>query len=267
MRLVTLLTDFGLADPYVGEMKGVLQRLAPGLTVIDLTHGIAPGAVREAAWVLRNAWSEFPSGTLHLAIVDPGVGGERRALAAEAGGHLFVGPDNGLLVPAIEKAGVSEIREITIRETEHRRRGTTFDGRDVFAPVAARLAAGLSPGHLGPEVHDPVPLASFAPSPLGDGSWETEVVRIDRFGNAVTAADESFLRATFGEDWRGVGVRLGDVTLRGVRLAYEDAPVGEALLTIGGAGTLEISVNRGSARKRLGIGPGDRVRIEAPSLG
>ena len=265
MRLVTLLTDFGLADPYVGEMKAVLLRLAPGVTVIDVTHGIAPGAVREAAWVLRNAWSQFPPGTCHVAVVDPGVGGERRALAVDAGGHLFVGPDNGLLHPAWEAAGVSEIREISTRETEHQRRGTTFDGRDVFAPVAARLAAGLSPAQLGREVHDPITLPSFTPRSRGAGAWETEVVRVDRFGNLVTAADESFLREALGEEWRALEVRLEGAWLRGVHLGYEEVAPGEALLTIGGAGTLEVSVNRGSARKRFGLKAGDTLRVEAPS--
>lgn len=265
MRLVTLLTDFGLADPYVGEMKAVLVRLAPGLTVIDLTHGIAPGAVREAAWVLRNAWSQFPPGTCHVAVVDPGVGSERRALAVDAGGHLFVGPDNGLLHPAWEAAGVVEIREISTRETEHRRRGTTFDGRDVFATVAARLATGLSPAQVGREVHDPVTLPSFTPRAQGAGVWEAEVVRVDRFGNLVTAADESFLREALGEDWRALEVLLGDTRLRGVRLGYEEVPRGEALLTIGGAGTLEVSINQGSARKHFGLKAGDTVRIEVPS--
>ena len=265
MRIVTLLTDFGLTDPYVGEMKAVLVRLAPGITVIDLTHGIAPGAVREAAWVLRNAWDQFPAGTCHVAVVDPGVGSERRALVADAGGHLFVGPDNGVLHPAWEMAGLSEIREISTRETEHRRRGTTFDGRDVFAPLAARLATGLSVSQVGREVHDPVTLPSFAPRPRGTGVWETEVVRVDRFGNLVTAADETFLREALGEEWRALEVKLEGTWLRGVRLGYEEVPRGEALLTIGGAGALEISVNQGSARKRFGLRAGDVVRIEAPS--
>jgi S-adenosylmethionine hydrolase len=267
MGVVSLLTDFGLSDPYVGEMKAVLRRLAPAVDVIDLTHGIAPGAVREAAWVLRTAWAQFPASTCHVAVVDPGVGGERRALAAEAGGHTFVGPDNGLLVPALEEAGVVEIREIATRETEHRRRGTTFDGRDVFAPVAARLAGGLPLAHLGPEVHDPVALASFAPRAVGGNAWEAEVVRVDRFGNVVTAADEAFLRRTFGEEWRGVAVRVGGSVLGPIRLAYAEVGAGEPLLTIGGAGTLEVCLNRASAGKRLGLRTGDFVRIEPPSEG
>lgn len=263
MGVISLLTDFGLSDPYVGELKGVLLRLAPSARLVDLTHGVRPGAIREGAWVLASGYGWFPAGTCHVAVVDPGVGGSRRGLVASSGGHFFVGPDNGLLVPALESAGGAEIREISVRDPEHVRRGTTFDGRDVFAPIAARLHAGAPLSSLGPEVHDPVPMAPFRPRPVDHG-WEVEIVRVDRFGNLVTVADEGFLRRELGEDWRSASVRVGGSSVRGIRLAYGDVPAGQPLLSIGGGGTLEISVRGGSARRLLGVGAGARVRLMAP---
>jgi S-adenosylmethionine hydrolase len=265
MPLLTLVTDFGLRDPYVGEMKGVLLQVAPDLSLVDLTHGVAPGNVREGAWILRKSWELFPPGTCHLAVVDPGVGGERLPIAAFAGGHYFVGPDNGLLTPALESAGGDwEIREITLREIDRPRRGTTFDGRDVFAPTAARIATGMPLREVGPERRGLAEVASFAPASVGR-DWELEVVRVDRFGNLITNGEETFLRETFGEDWRGVSVEIGDRTIEGIRVAYEECDAGEPLLSIGSCGTLEVSVNRGSARDRFDLRPGSRVLLRGPN--
>jgi len=266
--ILSLLTDFGLDDPFVGEMKAVAKSIAPEIEIVDLAHGISPGRVREGAWVLRKAWSLFPAGTCHVAVVDPGVGTARRALAARAGGHAFVGPDNGLLTPALEAAGSDlEVREITLREIDRRRRGTTFDGRDVFAPAGARLARGLPLAEVGPEVHDPVALAPFRPEPV-DGGWDVEIVRVDRYGNLVTVAEESFLRDALGEDWRGASVRIGDRVVRGIRSGYEEVDPGEGLLAIGGSGTLEVCVRGGSARDEFGAAAGDRLRLRpVPAAG
>lgn len=263
MALITLLTDFGTQDPFVGEMKGVLLTIAPDAVPVDLTHGIAPGNVREAAWVLRKSLPWFPPGTCHLVVVDPGVGSGRRAIAADAGGHRFVGPDNGVLMPALDAAGSPEIREVTVREVDRERRGSTFDGRDRFAPTAARLAAGAALRELGPEVHDPVRPVPFAPQPE-DGGWSLEVIRVDRFGNLVTVAEERFLRDTLGEDWRRATVRAGTARVEGVRTAYADVEPGETLLSIGGSGVLELSVRNGSAADALGLRAGDRVLLERP---
>ena len=267
MPLVTLLTDFGLTDSYVGELKAALLRGEADLRWVDLSHNVSPGGVREAAWLLLHAWDFFPAGTVHLAVVDPGVGGTRRPLAARAGGHFFVGPDNGLLAPALHAAGCEpEIREISYRELEWPRRGTTFDGRDVFAPVAAKLAAGVPLHQVGPDAAGLTQLEPFAPTPC-DGGWEVEVVRADRFGNLVTVASEAFLRREFGEKWRDVLVRVGAHEVRGVRIAYEEVPAGELLLTIGSAGTLEVSCNRGCALDMTGCVSGNKVTLRALAEG
>lgn len=220
---VALLTDFGLLDPYVGEMHGVVAAISPQVRVLDHGHGVRPGSVREGAWMLARGFGAFPAGTVHVAVVDPGVGGERRALVASAGGRLFVGPDNGLLAPALEAAarggGEIEVRELTLREIDRTRRGSTFDGRDVFAPAAARLAAGLPVGECGPEVADWETLDSFVPV-ARDGGYEGEIIRVDRFGNLITTVEEAFLRGKLGEDWRRLRVRAGGASLTGVRLSY-----------------------------------------------
>ena len=264
MTILSMLTDFGVRDPFVGEMKAVILGLAPAVRIVDLSHGVAPGSVREGAWILAKSWSVFPAGTCHLAVVDPGVGGDRRALAACAGGHFFVGPDNGLLLPALLAAAAAEaprIHEITLREIELGRRGTTFDGRDVFAPTAARLATGLPIAEVGPEVHEPIGMDTFDPAAEGPRRWTAEIVRADRFGNLVTSVEESFLRGHLGESWRAIEVQAAGRRIEGVKLAYSDGEPGEMLLSIGGSGTLEISVNRASAARSLGLRPGDRVTL------
>lgn len=265
--MITLLTDFGLSDPSVGEMKGAILRIEPDAEIIDLTHGVEAGNIREAAWILSRTWRSFPDDTVFVVVVDPGVGTERRGLAASAGGRLFVGPDNGVLMPALEAiGGHTEIRELTHRELGASRRGTTFDGRDVFAPAAALLLRYGRLAELGPHVHDPVEMPSFVPR-RAEGGWKTEIIRVDRFGNLVTTMEEAFLRERGGDAWRDVSVRVGDRRLAGLQLGYGDVEPGSLLLSIGGSGTLEISANRGSARRVLNAVPGDPVFVEIPEDG
>ena len=265
--MIALLTDFGLEDPFVGEMKGVILGIHPGAVIVDVTHGILPGAVREAAWVLANTLPSFPEDTVHVAVVDPGVGTERRALAARWGRRFLVGPDNGVLMAALPAGDPDvEIRALTIRTVDRVRRGTTFDGRDLFAPAAAHLAAGGALSELGPEVQDPVPMASFEPRPR-EGGFEVEVIRADRFGNIILSVDEAFLRRTWSEDWRDVALELPDGELRGIHLGYSDVSAGEAVLVIGGSGVLELSLNRGSADRKYDLSSGDRLRLSGPGQG
>ncbi|MGQ0722316.1 MAG: SAM hydrolase/SAM-dependent halogenase family protein [Candidatus Eiseniibacteriota bacterium] len=259
MPAISVLTDFGLRDPFVGELKAELLR-GGCETVIDLTHEIDPGNVREASWVLLKSWARFPSGTCHLAVVDPGVGSARRAIVAAAGGHRFVGPDNGILAAALADAGGAVIHEIAAPVPASARRGTTFDGRDLFAPAAARLARGAALAEFGPKIGEIVRLAPFDPVPDG-GGWSAEVIRVDRFGNVVTVVEESFLRSAFGEGWTGITVTAGGRAVRGIRRAYDEVGAGEPLLTIGGSGTLELCVNRGRASDGLALRAGDSVRI------
>jgi S-adenosylmethionine hydrolase len=262
MAIITLLTDFGWQDSYAAEMKGRILSAHPAAVLVDVTHEIPAGAIRQGAWMLLRSWSAFPQSTIHVAVVDPGVGSKRRGVAARAHGHFFVGPDNGLLHPVLAADVGSELREISGIHRAPAGRGTTFDGRDLFAPLAAALARGMPFAETGPPAGAPVELEPFRLVQEGSG-WVVEIVAIDRYGNVITCAPESFLRATFESAWREIGVRFGNHEIRTVRASYQDVRKGEFLLTIGSAGTLEISVNGGNASQSLGVTTGNSIRIEA----
>ena len=251
---ITLVTDFGTADYFVGAMKGVILAHAPGAPVVDLTHEIAPGDVSAAAFTLLAAHDAFPEGTVHLAVVDPGVGSARRPIVV-AGRHLFVGPDNGLFSWILDREPGATVRAVEEERFFREPRSTTFHGRDLFAPVAAALATGLHPEGVGPRVDDPVRLPSITPTRLPDGSLRAAILHVDRFGNCVT----SLTRA----DARGAAIlRVNGEEVRAMRRFYAEAPGDEPFTIWGSAGFLEISVNGGSAAERLGIRVGDEVRIE-----
>ncbi len=261
MAIVTFTTDFGTADSYAAEMKGVVLAGCPDAVLVDVTHAIEPGCIREAAWVVSTAYRAFPEGSIHVAVVDPGVGGARRALAVEARGHVFLAPDNGLLSPLLERP---DSRNVVALDDETSRRvdrdTTTFDGRERFARAAARVASGEAIDALGSPIRDTVRAEPFRPAFEGD-RWRAEIVRVDRFGNLVTCARASFLRTILGAEWRGVRVEAGRRSIEGVRAAYQEVPEGELLLTVGSAGTLEISCHRGRADVLLGLRRGDHVEI------
>jgi S-adenosylmethionine hydrolase len=248
MSIVTLTTDFGTQDYYVGAMKGVMLAIAPRARLVDLTHQVPPQDLLAGAFVLRHAACEFPPGTIHLAVVDPGVGTLRRPLAARAAGQLWVGPDNGLFSFAF---GDSErqIRAIVHPGLTSSRRSATFHGRDLFAPAAAHLAAGFPFEEIGPPVADPVCLEEMTPRRQA-GRIRGQIIHVDRFGNLVTnipAADlagwEKGLRIHLGSGWE----------LQGICRTYADVGPGRLLALIGSAGLLEVSVNGGSAARMLGI--------------
>ena len=255
--IVTLLTDFGTADYFVGAMKGVILGIAPAATVVDLTHEVPPQDVRAGAFTLLAAYRSFPAGTVHVAVVDPGVGSARRAIAAEAGGHRFVGPDNGLLSWALEREADARVFHVTRGELFRQPVSATFHGRDVFAPVAARLAAGMDVAAVGPEIGDAARLGGLRPERLADGSFRGEVLHVDRFGNCIT----SFTRDIPGSAADGYMLRAGGREIRTVRGFYAEDDSDEPFAIWGSAGFLEISVNRGSAARVLGVEPGDPVTL------
>lgn len=246
MAVITLTTDFGSADGYVGEVKGVLATRAPGAALIDVAHEVAPGDVRGAAWILRRIWTRFPAGTIHLAIVDPGVGSDRRAIVARAADRWFVGPDNGLITLVDRAHPVREARRIR-PESGERPLSDTFHGRDVFAPAAAHLAAGMSPDEIGPSV-EPSRLERLdIPQPERDGPLlRGHVLHVDRFGNLIT---------TVPNDWlpEAAEAEIAGVRIPGVSASYDAVEPGHLLLTRGSGGTLEISVRDGRASERLGV--------------
>jgi hypothetical protein len=247
MSIITLLTDFGSADHYVAEVKGVLLTRAPGVTLVDVTHGIPPGDVRSAAYVIGRTWHRFPTGTIHLAVVDPGVGTPRPALAVGAHGHFFVGPDNGVFTPVLHDA---EVEAVVLPTPEAA--SPTFHGRDVFAPAAAGLANGLPLKTLGQPLGGiPERLAYTAPHYEGK-TVVGEVVYVDRFGSLVTNLT-SALVPTYAR------LEVEDLDLGPLRSTYGDVTAGGLLAYVGSGGAIEIAVRNGSAARRLGVGVGGRV--------
>jgi S-adenosylmethionine hydrolase len=261
MAVIALTTDFGLTDPYVGIVKGVLATRAPGATVIDLTHGIPPQDVLAGALVLRHAAPYFPPGTIHLAVVDPGVGGTRRPICIETDTALFVAPDNGLCSLAAPPERTRRVVHLTDERFFLAPRSTTFHGRDVFAPVAAALATGTPPEALGPPVSDPVRIA-VPPVETEPGRLRGAVLYVDRFGNLVTNIEAARL-AAFPR--RAVSTTIGGVQVRGIATAYADVERGALLAVIGSWGLLEIARRDGSAAGALGVGVGAPVVVEGPT--
>ena len=243
--IITLLTDFGTGDSYVAEVKGVLLARAPSVTLVDITHQVAPGDIRAAQYLLGRTWHRFPTATIHLAIVDPGVGSERRAIAAEHAGHRFVAPDNGLLsfLPL-----TARFVSLPVPATA----AATFHGRDVFAPAAARLAAGAAFGELGEPMSDPhrTPL----PEPRHDHLTVIgEVVYVDRFGTLVSNIPGDAVQM-------GARIRVEGSEAGSLRRTFRDVARGALVAFVGSGGTVEIAVRDGSAARMLGVGVGAEVR-------
>lgn len=246
MPLITLLTDFGTSDSYVAEMKAVLHALVADLVIVDVSHDVTQGNVRGAQYLLARSWHRFPRGSVHLAVVDPGVGTERRALAAECQGHRFVAPDNGVLTPVLESAHVVEL-EVSPEAAP------TFHGRDVFAPAAARLASGEALRSLGPRVVHP--LLDPLPTPLKEeGQLRGEIVYIDRFGTLIT----NLPRETLSGARR---VRVGGEFDVSIGRTFRDVEPGELVAYVGSGGTVEIAARDQSATQVTGVGISGEVSL------
>ncbi len=242
-RIITLLSDFG--SVYPAQMKGVILERVPDAILVDIAHDIPPQDIRAGAFALMTTARHFPSGTVHLAVVDPTVGTKRLGIVIKSGGHLFVGPDNGLLVPAARSLGRPEAHAIARRFEA----SPTFHGRDIFAPVAALLAGGESPDRFGPVVV-PVDL-DFGSAQVSGEKVVARVVYVDRFGNLVL----NLKRVPSGD------LRLAGRMLRKVK-TYADAGGIEPLITIGGHGHAEVAVNQGSAAELFGLAGGNRIVLE-----
>ncbi len=266
--VITLLTDFGLADAYVGAMKGVVLGINPQATLVDLTHDVAPQDVLQGAFTLSTAWRYFPAGAIHVAVVDPSVGTERRAILLEGQGHLFLAPDNGMLtfiLPTEEthsspfqpyQARVPEgFRAYALTNPKYWRSpvSATFHGRDVFAPVAGHLSLGVPPQECGEPVDTLMRLAVPVPR-WQEGKLAGHVLHIDRFGNVVTS-----IRAEELASQLDVEVKIGGATVRGLVSAYAKANGLSAL--IGSHGYLEVALTNGGAARTLGVKVADEVEV------
>jgi len=262
--VVTFTSDFGRDDWFVGVVHGVVLQVCPEARVVDLSHEVPPGDVVRAAFLLEAAAPDFAPGTVHLAVVDPGVGTDRRALAVRGRGQVFVGPDNGVLEWALaDPAAAAHALTATrlFREPVSR----TFHGRDVFAPVAAHLASGTTLEAVGPLVRDPVRL----PRPrvvFEGGVLQGAVVYVDRFGNALTnLTTDELARAFPRAPESGLEARIHGKRVVGVARSYGDAPIGTLVAILGSSGRLELAEVGGHAASRWGIGVGDRVTVTARS--
>ena len=243
--LITLLTDFGNADSYVGEVKGVLLSRVHGAALVDITHEVPPGDVRAAQYILSRVWHRFPQGTVHLAVVDPGVGTDRRALAASAAGHHFVAPDNGLL-----SFLAADAHFVALPIPAHA--APTFHARDVFAPAAGQLALGAALTHLGQAIGDPY--LSPLPSPRRDRAAVVgEVIYVDRFGTLISNIPCEQVEP-------GVRLKVGGTDVGTLHRTFGDVERGQLVAFVGSGGTVEIAVRDGSAARLLGVGVGAEVR-------
>lgn len=252
---VTLLTDFGTRDGYVAAMKGVLSSLVPDAHLDDVAHDLPQGDVVAAGWTLSRYWNRYPDGTVHLVVVDPGVGTDRRALAVAADGRFVVAPDNGVVSRVLDAAERWSAVELADEAYLLARRSATFHGRDVFAPAAGHLARGVGPERLGPEVTDPVRIEE--PAPVGEeGRIRGEVVAVDRFGNLITNIAGAEVRP-------GSSIHVSGRVLE-VRKTYGEVEPGEVLALVNSSDRLEVAVRDGSAARRLDAGRGLPVEVERP---
>jgi S-adenosylmethionine hydrolase len=255
--LITLLTDFGNDDPFVAIMKGVVSRINPAARFIDLSHNVPPQDVFRGALILRSAAPYFPAGTIHLAVIDPGVGSSRRPLLIEAEGTSYIGPDNGVLSLALSDKKITRIIELRNQAYFLTPTSATFHGRDVFAPVAAALSLGVPAEEFGPTLADYAKLAW--PQPVhGDGSVQGEIIYIDRFGNLVTSIAESELRTIAHKP---LTISLRSYTLQGLHDNYSSGAGQDLIALINSWKLLEIARFCGSAQLHTGAQVGDKVRI------
>ena len=262
--LVTFLSDFGLRDDFVGVCHGVMKRIAPGLEIVDITHGIPPQHILQGALVLANTVPYMPKG-VHLAVVDPGVGTDRKALALrDASGRVYVGPDNGLLVPAAERnGGVAEAFELANPEYALPEISTTFHGRDVFAPAAAHVARGVELSALGPAV-DPGGLVRIAvPEPeFGTGRITATVLYVDSFGNVQVNLTREQLEGVGIVPGSSVELALGpDRYYATAARTFADAREGDLIVYVDSYGNVSLAISGGNAAELLGSRPGARIRI------
>jgi len=267
-RVITLLTDFGSSDTYVGVMKGVILGISPDVRLVDLCHHVTPQDTLEAAYLLSCSYSYFPDGTIHVVVVDPGVGGERQILAVRAAGQFFLAPDNGVLSFVFRDDPPDEMVAVTNEQLFRPEVSATFHGRDVFAPVAAHLAQGKRLSDLGQSVGEVKRLALPEPRLSRAGRLVGQVIHVDRFGNLIT----NITRLDFGRFHEGAAetnsrVTLGHVTIERRVDYYAQGEAGELVTLFGSSGRLEISVVCGHAADETGLRRGVTVELAAETKG
>jgi len=259
--MITLTTDFGLRDEYVGLMKGVISSINPMVPLIDLTHHIPPQDVNWTTYLVYYSFPFFPPGSIHVVVVDPGVGSSRKIKLVKAGGHYFLCPDNGLISKVVSRHEPEEIWDINNTRYFLDDISSTFHGRDIFAPAAGHLSAGLEPELLGDRTHELLTFVLPEPAFSGPQTIEGDIIHVDQFGNLITNIEEQMIRK-LNTRYKEVVVEVAGQTIAGISRSYIMVGDGELLSTIGSKGLLEVSVNKGNAETFLGAGKGASVRVK-----
>jgi S-adenosylmethionine hydrolase len=258
MTVITLLTDFGLRDGYPGVMKGVIWKIAPQVQIADISHSIKPQNILQASLALSRTAPYFPPGTIHVAVVDPGVGTQRRPIGLHLGEHYFIGPDNGLFTMVLENAEVNHALVQVVQLDQHKywlpEISRVFNGRDIFAPSAAHLARGIALEAMGTPINDPIHLHTSHPEAIQGGGWCGQVIEIDTFGNLSTNIETSHL-LPLGE----VSVRVAGQQIDGLVNTFGDRPKGTLIALYGTSHDLIISIVNGDAAHTLNVSIGDVV--------
>lgn len=253
MNIITLLTDFGIKDPYVGIIKGIILSINPHVRIVDMTHEVESQDIREAAFLLEDFYQYFPEGTVHLCIVDPTVGSERKPIVMSAYKHFFVGPDNGIFSLLFHNH--YEVYSIENPDVMRKEISATFHGRDIFAPAAAYLSLGKSPTEFGSPVYNPVLLDNLFPKVEGNILYG-EIVRFDRFGNAITNISHNVFKHFTGN--KPFTISIGKMRFHSLRKSYFEDNI---MCLVGSSGYLEFASYRGNFREEKNIWKGDRVTI------
>jgi len=247
--IITLTTDFGECDPYGAMMKGVILSINPDATIIDISHQIPARAIKEGGMIIKEAYTYFPSGTVHVGVVDPGVGGTRRPIAVLVDNYFFVGPDNGLFSTIIETQHHTDVIHLKEKRYWMHSVSPTFHGRDIFAPVAAHLSLGVNPFRMGNKIDNPTPLAYPLPHE-NNTDLVGEIIRVDHFGNLITNITREHLSPFLSS--KDLIVTVGRLTLKKICTTYNDVSEGQPLALIGSSNALEIAINMGKAADYFG---------------
>jgi hypothetical protein len=264
MPTITLLTDFGIEDEYVGSMKGVILSINPSVAIVDITHQIDPQDIIQAAYAIKSSYCYFPEKTIHLIVVDPGVGGERDIIAVQMMGYIFIAPDNGVLTLIYDEGNIDAIVRIENSTFFLKSISQTFHGRDIIAPIGAHLSQGVELSRLGSEtgLGDVVRLPDLRCDMSQKGVLSGKIVSIDRFGNLITNIDSKQLNE---DDRRGQKrkpqIWIGQSRVLGIAATYESAEQNKPLALIGSRGYLEVAVNKGSAERYFKVKKGDIVKV------
>lgn len=260
-RILTFTTDFGLNDPFVGIMHGVVLNIQPDTRIVDICHSIASYDINDGAWSIAQAYRFFPKRTVHVVVVDPGVGGARRPIIVETEDYIFVAPDNGVLSLVEAREPKFVVRHVTAERYFLQPVSQTFHGRDVFAPVAGWLSKGVAPAEFGAEISDYVRSPLPAVERVGDDSLRGVVMKVDKFGNLITNIGELDAPQLFGANVSGISILIAGETVTRIYRSYGEGAEGEIFAIVGSSGYLEIAARQASAAEKLAAGVGTPVGV------